>query len=69
MIVQRVKCDNPCCGNVALPESEKKPYVPPYGWIHLKGNIVGCGPRLSVEVCNVDCLGPAVAAIIDKSER
>ena len=67
MIVQRTKCDNPDCKMIGLPESEK-PYVPPYGWLTLKGHFVGCGPAVTVEVCSTDCLAPAVDHIQSESE-
>jgi len=58
-----IKCDNPRCNQIGYPENTK-PYIPPYGWISLKGYIVGCGPKLTIEVCQDECLTPAVTEAI-----
>ena len=69
MIVMRTKCDNPQCKSTGLPENEKKPYIPPYGWLSLKGHFVGCGPAVAVEVCSVECLTAAVEHSLEEVNR
>jgi hypothetical protein len=64
VIVPRVKCDNPSCMNTSTPEwvsPNGKQHKPPYGWLYMKGYFMGCGPNIEIEVCGIDCLGPAVA--------
>lgn len=69
MKIMMVKCDNPGCRNTEHPESESKPYVPPYGWLRLKGDFVGTGPAINVEVCSTACLEAAVDNAVAESEE
>lgn len=68
MIVKMTKCDNPTCPMVDQPEN-LKPYVPPYGWLRVKGHFIGCGPNVDVEVCSLKCLHDAIEHVIDEDAR
>lgn len=61
MKITMTQCDNPGCKNTGTPECEK-PYIPPYGWLRLKGDWVGCGPSINITVCSVECAAPAIQA-------
>lgn len=62
--MQRTKCDNFACNRIELAESDK-PYVPPYGWLTVKGGFVGSGPGpFVVVVCSLNCLEAAVAEVV-----
>jgi hypothetical protein len=68
-----IKCDNPKCKNVGLPE-----YVPgvdgpkkkgakvmgPYGWHQGDGWLVGSGPDYHYMACSTECVGPAIADLL-----
>ena len=63
MKVMMISCDNPGCHAVDSPEIERpRSYVPPYGWLTMKGHFVGTGPSIEIEVCSVECLEEAVDA-------
>jgi hypothetical protein len=68
MKVSRVRCDNPNCESVEVPEWEtKRSYEPPYGWIRLTAMFKGTGPFLkNVDVCSIECISPAIQLQADE---
>jgi len=67
-IIRKIKCDNPGCTNEEEAEwwaSRGTNHSPPYGWLKVEGFFQGTGPGLTVEVCSVACLTPAVDRAID----
>lgn len=69
MKTQMTKCDNPSCRSIGFPENRSKPYRPPYGWFTMTGYFMGCGPKVKIEVCSVECIEPTVRAILEEEER
>ena len=57
MKVTMIQCDNPECSSMDRPEDQMDV---PYGWWQVGATKVGPGPSLSVVVCIVDCIAPAV---------
>jgi hypothetical protein len=70
-----IKCDNPKCKSVGDPEHVPGQYgqrkkrgekvMGPYGWHQGDGWLVGCGPSYSYMACSTECVGPAVAHLLE----
>lgn len=62
MIIKMFDCDNPKCANTAHPEdgSTTRRQLTPYGWLHITGYRQGLGPSYNVDVCSIECVGPAL---------
>lgn len=65
-----IKCDNPKCTSVGLPEfvpgqdgpkRKGQRVMGPYGWHQGDGFLIGCGPSYTYMACSDECVGPAVA--------
>lgn len=66
--IKMTLCDNPRCGSMKAPESIK-PYRPPYAWLTLKGGWFGSGPSVSIEVCSLECVEPALEDAAKQQEQ
>ena len=69
-----IKCDNPKCENVGLPEHIPGQYgqrkkkgervMAPYGWHQGDGWLMGCGPNYTYMACSDACVGPAIENLV-----
>ena len=71
--VLMIKCDNPKCENVGLPEfvpgreSPKRKgqeVMAPYSWHQGSGFLMGCGPSYKYMACSNECVGPAIIDVL-----
>ena len=69
-----IKCDNPKCENVGLPEHipgldgapkrKNERVMAPYGWHMGDGFCMGSGPDYSYMACSDECVGPAITELV-----
>jgi hypothetical protein len=74
-----IKCDNPKCENVGLPEHVPGQYgarkkkgervMAPYGWHQGDGWLQGTGPAYTYMCCSDECVGPAVAMLCSEARE
>jgi hypothetical protein len=72
-----IKCDNPKCKSVGVPEWEPSEEeratgtrpTGPYGWHQGSGWLVGCGPKYIFDACSDECVGPAIEAVLREARE
>lgn len=69
-----IQCDNPKCKSTGLPEfvpgregpkKKGQRIMGPDGWHQGDGFLVGCGPDYTYMACSTECVGPAVAHLLE----